>query len=172
MLLMLSVCHLQGKKETARNSDVMQPFRQDSNFAYLTGIQRPGFACAINSETGHFTLLAPKLDPQLVVWMGAQPSLENLAEEYGADACAYIEDFDTLMASNHNGLSIYTLPEDAQKLQELTGKHGVSAGLHSSKSNELEDAVSASRAVKTDADVACLRHASAVSAQAHMAMWR
>lgn len=163
---------VQGKKDTARNSDVMQPFRQDSNFAYLTGIQQPGFACAINSETGHFTLLAPKLDPQLVVWMGAQPSLEDLAEEYGADACAYIEDFDIFMASNHDGLSIYTLPEDAQSLQELTGKHSISGGLHSSKSNELLDAVSASRAVKTDADVACLRHASAVSAQAHMAMWR
>jgi len=125
-----------------------------------------------STATGHFTLLAPKLDPQLVVWMGAQPSLEDLAEEYGADACAYTEDFDTVMASNHNGLSIYTLPEDAQNLKELTGKHSISGGLNSSKSNELADAVSASRAVKTDADVACLRHASAVSAQAHMAMWR
>ena len=146
----------------------MHPFRQDSNFAYLTGIDLPGFACAIHTETGHYTLLAPKLDPQLVVWMGAQPSLEELAQEYGADSCAYWEDLDKLIASKFNKMSIYTT-QDIKSLQQLTDAH---AGSHHLKSSELEAAISASRAIKTDADVACLSHASGVSAEAHMAMWR
>ena len=159
---------LQGKTDLARNSDVMHPFRQDSNFAYLTGIHLPGFACAIHTETGHYTLLAPKLDPQLVVWMGAQPSLEELAEVYGADSCAYWEDLDKLIASKFNNMTIYTT-QNIKSLQQLTDAH---AGAHHLQSSDLEAAISASRAIKTDADLACLSHASEVSAEAHMAMWR
>ena len=150
----------------------MQPFRQDSNFAYLTGIHPPGFACAINSETGHMTLLAPKLDPQLVVWMGAQPSLDELAEEYGADSCAYLEDLDQIVTANFVDTDILALPKDKESLQQLISKHTADRYIGKQQQGDLGQALSASRAIKTDADVTCLQHASEISAQAHMAMWR
>ena len=33
------------------------------------GVHEPGYACLIDTTDGHFTLLAPKIDPQMVVWM-------------------------------------------------------------------------------------------------------
>lgn len=150
----------------------MHPFRQDSNFAYLTGVQQPGFAVAIDSETGYTVLLAPYLDPSLVVWMGAQPSLDDLAEQYGADSCALLTDLSSIMnhapfkdapihllhAKDRDGVQQFA-PQAAQKsrCEELV---------------ELQQAVTACRAIKTDADIACLHHASDVSADGHVAMWR
>lgn len=72
---------LQGADLSVRNSDVMQPFRQHSNFAYLTGVHLPGYACLIDTNTGHYTLVAPNVDPKMVTWMGAQPGLDEQAEE-------------------------------------------------------------------------------------------
>lgn len=148
----------------------MQPFRQDSNFAYLTGVQEPGFAVAIDSTTGYTVLLAPHLDPDLIVWMGAQPSLDALAEEYGADSCAYLTDLKHVISQHFQDLPIqllhakdkaalvqFALEAAQQKCQELAS---------------LQQAVTACRAIKSSADIACLHHASAVSASGHMAMWR
>ena len=33
------------------------------------GVHEPGYACLIDTNDGHFTLLAPKIDPQMIVWM-------------------------------------------------------------------------------------------------------
>lgn len=167
----LITLYLQGNDSVQRNSDVMQPFRQHSDFAYLTGVQEPGFAVAIDSETGFTVLLAPYLDPQLVVWMGAQPSLDDLAEQYGADACAFLTDLGSVIhGAPFRDAPIHLLhakdrqiveqfaPQVAQdRCQELGG---------------LQQAVTACRAIKTDADIACLQHASDVSTGGHIAMWR
>ena len=32
-------------------------------------MHEPGYACLIDTTDGHFTLLAPKIDPQMIVWM-------------------------------------------------------------------------------------------------------
>ena len=153
----------------------MHPFRQDSNFAYLTGVLQPGFACAIDSETGHYTLLAPKLDPSLVVWMGAQPSLDDLAEQYGADSCIYLGDASHVVSASD--MDIVTMQEQFSSRELLDAfasapRKVVRVWHDHQQKGRLVDVLSACRAIKTDADVACLQHASAVSAQAHLAMWR
>ena len=37
------------------------------------------------TPAGALTLLAPKLPPEAAYWMGGLPSLEQLAEEHGAE---------------------------------------------------------------------------------------
>ena len=149
----------------------MQPFRQDSSFAYLTGVHEPGFAVAIDSETGVTVLLAPYLDPQLVVWMGAQPSLDDLAEKYGADSCAFLTDLDSIInVAPFKDAPIHLLhTKDRQIVQQFAPQ------VAQDRCEELvglQQAVTACRAIKTDADIACLWHASDVSAGGHIAMWR
>lgn len=166
----------QGAELSVRNSDVMQPFRQDSNFAYLTGVHLPGYACLINTATGHFTLLAPAPDPQMVVWMGAQPDFDALAEQYGADTCVDINSLPRLTEAYVD--DIICLEETKASLEQRL--HGQSS-CTSTSSNQTSDrdmqkalqhALNASRAIKTQADIACLQHASDVSTRAHLAMWR
>ena len=149
----------------------MQPFRQDSNFAYLTGVQEPGFAVAIDSETGFTVLLAPYLDPQLVVWMGAQPSLDDIAEQYGADSCAFLTDLGSII----NGDPFKDAPICLLHAKDRQIVHKFAPQVMQDRCKELvalQQAVTACRAIKTDADIACLQHASDVSAGGHVAMWR
>ena len=149
----------------------MHPFRQDSNFAYLTGVQEPGFAVAIDSETGFTVLLVPYLNPDLVVWMGAQPSLDDLAELYGADSCALLTDLNTVISHGpFKDAPIHILQaKDRQTVQQYAPQV---AQNRCKELPALQQAVTACRAIKTDADIACLHHASDVSAGGHVAMWR
>ena len=149
----------------------MHPFRQDSNFAYLTGVQQPGFAVAIDSETGYTVLLAPYLDPSLVVWMGAQPSLDDLAEQYGADSCVLLTNLNSIMSQPpFKDAPIHLLhAKDRQAVQQFAPQVAQS---RCEELVELQQAVAACRAIKSDADIACLQHASYVSADGHVAMWR
>ena len=163
--------YLQGNDSVPRNNDVMQPFRQDSNFAYLTGVLEPGFAVAIDSETGFTVLLAPYLDPQLVVWMGAQPSLDDLAEQYGADSCAFLTNLSSILnQAPFKDAPIHLLhAKDRQIIDQHA--HQVAKD-RCGELAALQQAVTSCRAIKTDADVACLQHASDISADGHIAMWR
>lgn len=148
----------------------MQPFRQDSNFAYLTGVHLPGFACLIDTATGQYTLLAPPIDPQLITWMGAQPGFDELAEQYGADTCIDIESLHTKVSQIDD---VICLDETKASLKKRLQRDS-SNTLVSDKDtqNPFQHALIASRSIKTKADIACLQHASDVSTQAHLAMWR
>lgn len=167
----LVTVYIQGNDSVPRNNDVMQPFRQNSNFAYLTGVLDPGFAVAIDSETGFTVLLAPYLDPQLVVWMGAQPSLDALAEQYGADSCAFLTDLGSIInQAPFKDASIHLLHAEDRQIIDQHAHH--IAKDRCEELPALQQAVTACRAIKTDADIACLQHASDISADGHIAMWR
>lgn len=60
------------------SADVYFPFRQDSNFLYVTGISEPDLLLLINSETGESTLLLPDQNDYQIEWDG-----ENTNEEFG-----------------------------------------------------------------------------------------
>lgn len=58
-------------------------FRQDSNFLYFFGIDRPGLAAVIDADTGREIVFGD--DPSLedVVWTGEMPSMKELAARAG-----------------------------------------------------------------------------------------
>ena len=45
---------LPGAEEKLRNNDVEHPFRQDSDFYYLTGFEEPQ-ACAVLNRSSYFS---------------------------------------------------------------------------------------------------------------------
>ena len=170
------VSSLQGGDLSVRNSDVMHAFRQHSNFAYLTGVHLPGYACLIDTQTGHYTLFAPTVDPQMIVWMGSQPSLDQLGDLHGADACVNIKHLPAMLRKTQLD-NILCLEQDKASVQRHVSSNSSSSSSNSDarggeQQNPLERALVASRAIKTKADIACLQHASDVSTQAHLAMWR
>eukprot|EP00198_Chlamydomonas_reinhardtii_P012368 XP_001701705.1 predicted protein [Chlamydomonas reinhardtii] len=78
--------YLESGEAPARNgSDVFHRHRSHSHFVYVTGCMAPGYGALIDAETGHFTLLAPRLPEEAAYWVGAVPSLEQLQQQYGAD---------------------------------------------------------------------------------------
>ncbi|MDQ1351072.1 MAG: Xaa-Pro dipeptidase [Acidobacteriota bacterium] len=61
------------------------PFRQDSNFLYFFGQDKPGFAGLIDVEEDKDYLYGEDFTIDDVIWMGPQPSVKELAQEVGID---------------------------------------------------------------------------------------
>ncbi|PNW86350.1 hypothetical protein CHLRE_02g083065v5 [Chlamydomonas reinhardtii] len=163
--------YLESGEAPARNgSDVFHRHRSHSHFVYVTGCMAPGYGALIDAETGHFTLLAPRLPEEAAYWVGAVPSLEQLQQQYGADRVAYMDELKALLAAAAaagGGRDLHTLPGPAaDKLKTV-----VPAGCRVT-SDILPSTIDRCRATKTDAEVACLYTASVASGAAHMDMWR
>lgn len=60
-------------------------FRPESNFFFLSGVQDPDCACALNLNTKEFALFVPALDDAYALWCGDFPSNEEYKELTGAD---------------------------------------------------------------------------------------
>ncbi len=63
-------------------TDQFHEFHAHPEFQYLTGVAEPGAALAWEPDQG-WTLFAPSLSVEDLVWMSAPPSAEELAEETG-----------------------------------------------------------------------------------------
>ncbi len=60
-------------------------FRQDSDFFYLTGSQSPGLSLLVSTETQHPFLFVPVTTKHQILWEGAPPNYQELAQEIGAE---------------------------------------------------------------------------------------
>lgn len=70
--------------QSARSRDISYPFRQESDFYYLTGISEPGYTLLISSKLKEPVLFAAPVDPVKVVWDGAGDSAMSHAKRLGA----------------------------------------------------------------------------------------
>ena len=78
-----------------RNRDVEYPYRQDSDFHYLTGFDEPEAVAvfAPGREQGEFILFCRQYDETKAIWTGKHAGLEGAKEKFGADEALPIEDF-------------------------------------------------------------------------------
>ena len=81
-----------GARPAMRTHDEEYPFRQDSDFWYLTGFEYPFAAAVLRTDGGPpFTLFVQPRDEKAELWTGRRPGIEGAREEYGADE-AYASD--------------------------------------------------------------------------------
>lgn len=73
-----------GNSLMQRNSDSHFPFRQDSSFWYLTGVEEPGALLCIDIKKGKSTIILPEKSQQEVIFDG-QRSLEEVQTTSGVD---------------------------------------------------------------------------------------
>ncbi len=65
--------------------DNCYPFRQDSSWLYLIGLNIPDLACTLDIESGESYLYADELGLEDIIWTGELPSLEELAYSVGIE---------------------------------------------------------------------------------------
>jgi len=81
-----SVALVLGAGLARRSNDTHFPFRQDSDFHYLTGFDHPNAAALLrNDGTPPFTLFVEPRDPAAETWTGYRPGVEGAAADFGAD---------------------------------------------------------------------------------------
>jgi Xaa-Pro dipeptidase len=75
------IIYLRGAELMYRyGTDYEFPFRQESNFLYLTGVNEPDFHLILDIETHEYHLFMPKRDAQYAVWHGRIKSQEQIRE--------------------------------------------------------------------------------------------
>ncbi|MBK1721429.1 Xaa-Pro aminopeptidase [Thiocystis violacea] len=92
---------LPAARERIRNRDVHYPFRQDSDFSYLTGFMEPdAFAVvAPKREEGEFVLFCRPRDDEREQWDGSRLGVEGVTTELGADQAFPLSELDEVMPS-------------------------------------------------------------------------
>lgn len=79
---------LPAAREMIRNSDVHHPFRQESNFYYLTGLEEPeAFLVLAPGKSGSYRTILFVLprDPERELWEGERYGVEGALSVFGAD---------------------------------------------------------------------------------------
>jgi Xaa-Pro aminopeptidase len=91
-----SVALLSSAPATVRNRDVEHPFRQHSDFYYLTGFDEPEAVAVFvpGRKEGEFVLFCREFDPEKAIWTGRHAGLEGAREAYGAHEAFSIGELD------------------------------------------------------------------------------
>ena len=103
---------IMGNVESCMNyEDNIYHFRQDSNFLYFAGIDKPGLAIIIDIDEDQTTLFGDDLTIDHIVWMGPQPSMRELADLSGIDQVAPSNALgDVLENARQKGRQVHYLP--------------------------------------------------------------
>jgi len=87
-----AVAIILGARLATRSNDTEFPFRQDSDFWYLTGFDHPDAVAVLRSDGGPaFTLFVQPREPEAETWTGYRPGVEGALADYGADAAHPID---------------------------------------------------------------------------------
>lgn len=161
-----------------RNRDVGHPYRQDSDFYYLTGLDEPESLLVLsNQHDEHKVILfvRPK-KREREIWDGPRAGVEGAVRDFGADVAFPIEELAAKLpdylgnverlhyriAQNHEADSKVF---DCLNLLRRGGRRGVTAPeVIVDTSVHLHEM----RLRKSDAEVATIRQAAEISREAHL----
>jgi Xaa-Pro aminopeptidase len=161
-----------------RNRDVDYPFRQDSDFYYLTGFNEPDSLAVFipGREQGEYILFCREFDEKKALWEGAHAGLEGATAHFEADDSFPIDDLDEIlpgMLENKHKV-FYPMGRDSELDHSLLdwinhlrsqSRTGVIAP---GELVSLEHILHEMRLFKSAAELKLMRFAAEVSANAHV----
>ena len=101
-----------GNEESAMNyKGNTYHYRQDSNFLYFFGINKPGFYGLCDVDSGEDIIFGDDFTIDDIIWMGDQPSVKTLAGEAGVvNTRSFSELSATLRTAIQSGRKLHILP--------------------------------------------------------------
>lgn len=164
--------------EVLRNNDVHYPFRQNSDFQYLTGFGEPDALAVLmpGREQGEYLLFVRDKDKHREIWDGYRAGPEGAVSEYGADDAFPVDDIDDILPGLMEGKTrVY-----AHMGVDSGFDHQLMAWLNQIRSKVRQGAVPPDdfsdishllhdmRLMKSKQEIAIMRDAAELSARAHM----
>jgi Xaa-Pro aminopeptidase len=177
-----SIAILPSSGERIRNNDVEYPFRQDSDFYYLSGFSEPESVLVLlpGREHGEYLLFCRERDQVKELWLGERIGPEGACALFDADDAFPIGDIDDILPGLIEGRDrLYysmgrNLEFDARVMawvsgirqQERTGAHPPGEFV------DLDHILHDMRLVKSAAEVSVMREAAEITARAHLRAMR
>jgi Xaa-Pro aminopeptidase len=177
-----SIAILPAALETKRNKDVDYPFRQNSDFWYLTGFPEPEAVVALipGRPQGEYVLFCRDKDRAAEVWTGFRHGPEGAVANFDADDAFPIGDIDDILPGLIEGRErvYYNIGQDADfdgrimgwinriRAQARMGAHP--PGEFLTLNHLLHDM----RLVKSAAEIKLMKKAGEISAAAHVRAMR
>ena len=156
---------LKGGSPVVRNGDVEYPFRQQSDFLYLSGFEEPGAWILIDPKRKKDVLFIPKADDHHLVWIGTLPTLEESRKRYGFSKVCYQGDLKSEIQKSLRGYRKIYAPEEAQNELKRLGRRSIFP-------EDLREALDELRAAKIPGEIELLKVSNRVSGDAHIEVMR
>ncbi len=161
-----------------RNSDVEFPFRQNSDFFYLSGFDEPESVIVFvpGRKQGEYILFCREFDEKTALWVGANAGLDGAIKDYAVDDAFPIDDIDDILPGlleNKNCLyfPMGAQPNFDQKLMDWSqqvrsrSRAGVSAPAEFISSDHLLHEM---RLIKSAYEIKQMKKAAKISVAAHI----
>jgi Xaa-Pro aminopeptidase len=160
-----------------RNRDAEYPYRQESDFYYLTGFPEPEAVAVMlpGRKPAEYVLFCRERDPAMEVWIGTRAGQEGACEIYGADDSFPIGDIDDILPGMIEGRErvYYTVGVDPDFDQRVFSwvnrirKSGRSGSRAPEEYVSLEHLVHDMRLFKSKSEIKTMRRAMEISMDAH-----
>ncbi|MGV8961512.1 MAG: aminopeptidase P N-terminal domain-containing protein [Stenotrophomonas sp.] len=173
---------LPAAPERVRSLDTHYPYRQDSDFWYLSGFPEPEAVLVLipGRRHGEAILFCRERDPDREAWDGPRAGQEGAVSGYGMDDAYPIEDMDEILPGLLEGRSrvYYHFGRDADFDLKLIGwvnrvraqvRHGAQPP---HELLELGHLLHEQRLFKSAGEIALMQHAADISVRAHRAAMR
>jgi len=156
-----AVVYLSGAELMYRyETDYEFPFRQESNFLYLTGINEPDYQLILDLNKQEYHLFAPKRGEHFAVWHGRIKDHEEMNDLYHPDHLHYENDLIRVLHDLNPDVIFCLNEEQAEFLEDLDKSF-------TSDTEALSDAITYCRCIKTDWELNQLQESSRINSIVH-----
>src|SRR5271166_7211643 len=172
-----AVAILPSAPVSVRSGDVEFVYRQDSDFYYLTGFAEPESVAVLSPghPDGEFVMFVRPRDKERETWTGRRAGIEGAIIEYGADKAYVIDELEKILPRYlekservHYPLGLNEkMDERVMKLIRWAQTMRPRSGVGPSSIIDPRDIIHEARVKKEPAELEAMRHAMAISADAH-----
>jgi Xaa-Pro aminopeptidase len=162
--------------ERPRTADILYPYRQDSDFDYVTGFPEPEAVCVLApAATERFVLFVRPRDPDREIWIGSRAGVDGAVERYGADAAYPLDELEKTLPRflekaphvHHTVLRDDPLAERLLALIRRAQESRPRTGAGPTAIHEPGEILHEMRLTKEPAELDAMRAAIAIACEAH-----
>jgi len=172
-----SIAIIPSAREQVRTRDTHFPFRQDSDFYYLSGFAEPDAVLVLipGRRHGQFVVFCREHDPKLELWEGRRAGPEGVCTRHGADDAFPIGDIDDILPGLLEGRErvYYSMGRSTQFDRQIMSWVNAIRAKESSGAvppgefTDLDHMLHELRLFKSAAELRLMRKAGEITARAH-----
>ena len=177
-----SIAIIPSAREQLRSRDTEFPFRQDSDFYYLSGFCEPDAVLVLipGRRHGQFVMFCRDRDPGVELWNGYRAGPDGACAEYGADDAFPIGDIDDILPGLIEGRErvYYSMGRSAGFDRQIMGwvnsirSKEAAGAVPPGEFNDLNHMLHDMRLLKSAAELRLMRRAADITARAHQRAMR